>query len=368
MIKAAGILFVVGNSALFLRRNAAGDHPGEWCVPGGKVEAGESILSAAIREAHEECGQLVGPEIPLIWTRALGDTSPPTGEGAEGDEGAEPDTVDFTTYIVNLSETFIPAIDHSESDGYVWSPIDSPPSPLHPGVQVCLDRFNMDELDVAEAMSEGRLASPQRYENVWLFAMRVTGTGVSYRSGRKEFVLRDPKIYCNERFLKRCNGLQVIMEHPTDGSLLNDSEFKERTIGSVFLPYLREDKPDEVWCIAKIYDEGAAEDMIENRLSTSPAVNFSDPSVNRRAEFEGEQVLIEGDPSLLDHLAVCANGVWDKGGEPTGIESMSDSETAVMADSQKVDEVPSSPLRASDVNMVYAQAAALGLKTKLFGN
>lgn len=367
-IKAAGIMFVCGDKVLFTRRS--GDGSGLWAFPGGKTEPGESAVQSAVREASEETGTLVATDVPLVWTTTLGMAPEATGEGTDGEGvSGEDSKVYFTTFMVKVPDQFVPEL-CEEHDCYCWAPMSSPPSPLHPGVEVALDRFSMDELDVAEAMSKGRLASPQRYENVWLFAMRVTGTGVSYRSNRKEFVLRDPSIYCNDRFLKRCNGLQVIWEHPIDGSLLNDQEFKERTIGSVFLPYLREDKPDEVWCIAKIYDDEAAQEMAENRLSTSPAVNFSDPSVNRRADFEGEKVLIEGDPSLLDHLAVCANGVWDKQGPADGVESMADSvpETMVMADSQKIDEAPSSPLRASDVNMVYAQAAALGLKTKLFGN
>jgi 8-oxo-dGTP pyrophosphatase MutT (NUDIX family) len=34
--KAAGILFVTPDrQALFLKRGPGGDHPGEWCFPGG---------------------------------------------------------------------------------------------------------------------------------------------------------------------------------------------------------------------------------------------------------------------------------------------------------------------------------------------
>lgn len=343
MIKAAGILFVVGDTALFLRRGNGSSMPNLWCTPGGKQEDGEDLLDCAIRETLEECGYHVRPDLAQLWTRTLSMASEGIGEASGATEGshpavpgdpqAYPEDVDFSTYIVKLGAQFTPKLDLEEHDGYAWAPINSPPEPLHPGVRIALERFQMDELDVAEAMAAGRLTSPQKYENVWLFAMRITGTGVSYRSGRKEFVHRDSSIYCNERFLRRCNGLQVIWEHPDDGSLLNDDQFKERTIGAVFLPYIRPDKSDEVWGITKVYDDEAAIAMCKDQLSTSPAVNFKDPSVNYRIKVDGGDVmLIEGDPSLLDHLAVCAKGVWDKGGAPTGIDTMADSEEFNEAD------------------------------------
>lgn len=238
------------------------------------------------------------------------------------------DEVDFTTFMVKVSHQFTPKL-CDEHDGWAWAPLTAPPQPIHPGVQVALERFSMDELGVARAISENRLTSPQRYENVWLFAIRITGTGVSYRHARQEFVWRDPSIYINEEFLARCNGLAVIWEHP-EKSLLNDKEFSDRVIGSIMLPYIPADKPDEVWGIAKVYDAEAAKEMRDNQMSTSPAVNFADPTENDRVTLEdGKVMLIEGKPSLLDHIAICANGVWDKGGDPTGVESID-----AIADSQ----------------------------------
>jgi len=60
--------------------------------------------------------------------------------------------------------------------------------------------------------------------------------------------------------------------------------------------------------------------MIEQPMSTSPSVVFKDPSVNSKMTLaDGSALLIEGKPSLLDHIAICKQGVWDKGGEPTGV-------------------------------------------------
>lgn len=174
----------------------------------------------------------------------------------------------------------------------------------------------MNELDIARAISGKALPSPQQYENIWLFAMRVTGTGASYRPELQEHVWRDPGIYLNANFLARINGLPVIWEHPP-GNELTQAEFEKRVIGSIMLPYIEQ---DEVWAVTRIYDQDAAKMMRDKRLSTSPSVVFGDQSVNEVRKLEGGRtLLIEGDPSLVDHLAVCELGVWDRGGEATGI-------------------------------------------------
>lgn len=354
MIRAAGIMFMVGDTALFLRRGNGSDHPNEWCFPGGHLEGSEDEVQAAIRETFEEAGVRVEPDMLRLWTRTVA----PASSGVPAIEGQPPapaEDVDFTTFTVRLPEQFTPVLNPAEHDGYAWAPIGGAPQPLHPGAQVALDRVNMDELGVARAMAAGLLASPQRYENMWLFAIRITGTGISYRHARDEFVWRDPEVYINDEFLARCNGLPVIWEHPTK-SLLNDREFHARKIGTTFLPYLRADKPDEVWAIAKIYDDEAAQEMRENVLSTSPAVNFADPSENDRVELDnGKVMLIEGKPSLLDHIAICPAGVWDKGGDPTGVESV---DAGIVLDSAVLTS------GRDTLAFVRVQAAALALKAQ----
>lgn len=365
MIRAAGILFTAGDSALFVRRSGTGDHAGEWALPGGKLEGDESQEQAAIRETHEEIGVKVNEEDMAFWVRTLTPAMSAvlTTEPVEVVEQVVPsEEVDFTTFKVKLNQQFTPHIDFEEHDGYAWSPISSPPLPLHPGVAVALERFNMDELGVAHAIAEGRLTSPQRYENVWLFAIRITGTGASYRHAREEFVWRDPSIYINDEFLARCNGLAVIWEHPT-ASLLNDKEFSDRAIGTIMLPYIPADKPDEVWGIAKIYDDVAAQNMRDTQLSTSPAVNFANPDENDRVTLEnGKVMLIEGKPSLLDHIAICENGVWDKGGDPTGVESVD-----ALADSQPLITPASVSVNNQSLDLLRLQASAMALRSR-FGN
>jgi len=191
---------------------------------------------------------------------------------------------------------------------------------LHPGLHVSLARTRFNETDVAKMIAAGELTSPQRFANSWYFDLRLTGTGGSYRQGLKELVWRDPSIYLNQAFLDRCNGLPVVVEHP-EGQMLDTREYKKRNIGTVVLPYI---KGDEVWGVARILDQPAGRYMAENQLSTSPAVVFSDPDNSNemiRAR-DGKHLLIEGDPNLLDHVAICEEGVWDKGGSPTGVDSV----------------------------------------------
>lgn len=214
---------------------------------------------------------------------------------------------------------------------------------IHPGLRVALDKLGMDELGVAEAIAAGELVSPQRYMNVTLFAIRITGVGAAYRQALNEYVWRDPKFYLNDRFLKRCQGLAVVMSHPKKNAL-DTQEYRDRNIGAIMFAWI---KGNEVWGIAKVHDDVGAAFMnkFKDRLSTSPAVVFKPIDGNRKLDLEdGSSLLIEGDPSLLDHIAICEEGVWDKGGEPTGVQSTevmerADSQMTDSTDGQKLDQL-----------------------------
>jgi hypothetical protein len=207
-----------------------------------------------------------------------------------------------------------------------------PEGKLHPGVHVALARGRMDEAQTARAMAAGELTSPQHYGNSWLFNLRITGTGGSYRAAHDEYVWRDKSLYLNQGFLDRCNGLPVILEHPNK-EMLNTEEYRKRNIGSITYPYI---KGDEVWGIARILDEQAAHLMERLDLSTSPAVVFLPRSGNERIDAgDGKHLLIEGKPDLLDHLAICWEGVWDKGGPPAGVEVTSVNRRTDMDEKEK---------------------------------
>ena len=42
-------------------------HAGQWALPGGRVDPGETALDAALRELDEELGIRVGPESVVGW-------------------------------------------------------------------------------------------------------------------------------------------------------------------------------------------------------------------------------------------------------------------------------------------------------------
>lgn len=218
---------------------------------------------------------------------------------------------------------------------------------LHPGVVKAFQRLGADELGIAELMVSGDLPSPQRYLNVTLFNIRITGTGVSYRPTLDEYVYRRPEEYLTERFLKRCQGLQVIMNHP-EKTLLNGDEFEARSVGSVMLPYI---KGDDVWAIVKIYDDEAIELLLSEQMSTSPAVLLDKDAFKTKIKLKGGEevsLLVEGKARLLDHIAICKKGVWDKGGEPEGIEQANLRGDSVMADEKVEDKKEDSAAKADD--------------------
>lgn len=331
LVRAAGILIVCAGEMLLLRRSGNGDHAGEWCIPGGKIEDGETSAEAACRETAEETGIVVPIDAIAEWTRTI---------------SAE---VDFTAYVASIADKPEVVLDETESDEYFWAPLSNLPSPLHPGMEMVLARFGMDELGIAEAMSRNQLASPSVYQNLVLFNIRITGTGLSYRVDHDEYVWRDPSLYLNPRFIKRCNGLIVIWEHP-EGTIVDSQEFADRIVGTVFLPYVPADKPDEVWAIVKMYDDAAIRELETNPYSTSPSVTLR-KGANAMKDLDGEQLLIEGVPALIDHVALCAHGVWDKGGPPDGVES---------ADIIRADSV-TGHLPASKAHVKHTSSLAVGV-------
>lgn len=64
---------VVNDDHLLMVRRGHGPAAGEWAVPGGRVEAGETLAEALVREVREEttlevvCDQLVG------WVERIAD-------------------------------------------------------------------------------------------------------------------------------------------------------------------------------------------------------------------------------------------------------------------------------------------------------
>jgi hypothetical protein len=171
----------------------------------------------------------------------------------------------------------------------------------------------LSDHETAEAIRDGA-PSPQKYGDFWLFDLRVTGTGAAYRDAIDEYAFRDPEKWLTPAFIERAASVPVIFGHP-EKSGLNSDEYRERSIGNMVLAYR---KGDEVWGVAKIFDEDAAHLMQTTHASTSPGVTTSKGSTTSTSQ-DGTKVLNENLPLILDHLAVCEQGVWDLGQEPRGI-------------------------------------------------
>lgn len=189
--------------------------------------------------------------------------------------------------------------------------------------------MSLTELEVAERIRDGTQESPIEFYGMYLVNLRITGTGMSYRAGRDEIVWRDPDIYLNDTFLRRCNGLPVIVLH-TEEKTLGEAEFQERAVGAVMLPYI---KGDEVWAVCRVYSQDVVDAIRKDELSTSPSVVFNKASGNAVFETEEGALLIEGDPFLVDHIALVPLGVWDKNHIPEGIQNNTGEE--VMSEENK---------------------------------
>ena len=60
---------VAGGAAFLLCRRASrmNRHAGQWALPGGRIDAGETALDAALREVDEELGLRLGPDSVVGW-------------------------------------------------------------------------------------------------------------------------------------------------------------------------------------------------------------------------------------------------------------------------------------------------------------
>ncbi|MFT2797530.1 NUDIX hydrolase [Serratia sp. N21D137] len=325
----SGIMFRQGKFVFLIQRS----DDGTWCQPGGKVEPGELAIDAARREVLEEVGyQYDGPLNP---------------HSVYGD---------YLTFRAEVPEQFEAKL-NDESLAAGWFHIDDLPKPLHQPFAEMLAQQALNETDVAALIADGTLSSPQYFINMWMFAIRVTGTGVTWRSADQQMAFRNPDDYLTPEFLQRVAGVPLIWLHPEKNKLDSD-EFAKRVIGTLTNSWVADN--GEVWAIARVYDAEAAGIMATRQLSTSPTVTYSEMQ-DSIIKIDGQPLLVEGSPVLLDHVAICEQGVWDKLLAPTGVKSDSIPNEAEKMDEEKIVALIN---KAIDARMAKADSEAKEAKEK----
>ena len=113
---AAGVFFYNSktNRYLYLLRTD-NKNPGNWGIPGGKVEHDETLFEAITRECQEEIGQFPS-NAKLIPIQKFVNNS-----------------FVYHTFFCEVAEEFIPIL-NDEHCGYAWVGDNQFPKPLHPGL------------------------------------------------------------------------------------------------------------------------------------------------------------------------------------------------------------------------------------------
>lgn len=117
-VSAIGVWFysVATQTYLYLMRDDP-KHPGSWGLPGGKIESGETMMSAMTRECTEELGSMPN-YIKLV----------PLEKFTSADGGFA-----YHTFFCTVADEFQPTL-NNEHVGYAWIKSGNWPRPLHPGL------------------------------------------------------------------------------------------------------------------------------------------------------------------------------------------------------------------------------------------
>lgn len=113
---AAGVFFYCKQTKryLYLLRTDS-KNPGNWGIPGGKVEENETLLEGIARECEEEIG-MFPQEAKLIPIQKFVNHS-----------------FTYHTFFCAVEKEFTPSL-NDEHCGYAWVGDSQYPKPLHPGL------------------------------------------------------------------------------------------------------------------------------------------------------------------------------------------------------------------------------------------
>ena len=114
--ESAGVFFYSKQTQRFLyllRPDAK--NPGNWGIPGGKIDKGETLLEGIIRECEEEIGHFPS-DAKLVPIQKFINHS-----------------FTYHTFFCEVADEFIPVL-NEEHCGYAWVGDNQYPKPLHPGL------------------------------------------------------------------------------------------------------------------------------------------------------------------------------------------------------------------------------------------
>lgn len=122
----AGVFFYSTDTKrlLFLLRNDDRNQ-GNWGLPGGKIEEGETLIEGVERECMEEIGYFPASAKLIPIQKFVNNT------------------FTYHTFFCLIETEFLPTLNHEHS-GYCWINFEHYPKPLHPGL------FNTVNFDIVQ--------------------------------------------------------------------------------------------------------------------------------------------------------------------------------------------------------------------------
>jgi len=121
-----GVFFYAQNTKrfLYLLRNDP-KNIGNWGIPGGKIEEGETLLDGVTRECMEEIGYFPADSKLIPIQKFINNKFV------------------YHTFFCKIENEFIPIL-NDEHSGYSWIDSEHYPKPMHPGL------FNTINFDVVQ--------------------------------------------------------------------------------------------------------------------------------------------------------------------------------------------------------------------------
>jgi 8-oxo-dGTP pyrophosphatase MutT (NUDIX family) len=114
--QSAGVFFYSSNTQRFLYLLRTDNrNPGNWGIPGGKIENGETLFEGIARECEEEIGMFPS-NAKLVPIQKFINNS-----------------FTYHTFFCEVVDEFIPIL-NDEHCGYAWVGGNQYPKPLHPGL------------------------------------------------------------------------------------------------------------------------------------------------------------------------------------------------------------------------------------------